>query len=69
MPRTPIDYSKTIIYKLVCNDVDVTELYVGSTTNFRNRKNEHNNKCHNTNSVKYNYKIYQFIRANGGFLN
>lgn len=69
MPRTAIDYSKTIIYKLVCNDVEVTELYVGSTTNFRNRKNNHKSKCHNPNSPEYEFKVYQFIRANGGFQN
>ena len=69
MPRVPIDYSETLIYKLVCNDVEVTELYVGSTTNFKNRKNGHKSKCHNPNSPKYNYKVYQFIRANNGFHN
>ena len=69
MPRTPIDYSNTIIYKLVCNNVEVTELYVGSTTNFRNRKNGHKSKCHNPNSSEYEFKVYQFIRANGGFQN
>jgi hypothetical protein len=69
MPRKPIDYSKTIIYKLVCNDVEVTELYVGSTTNFRNRKNGHKSKCHNSNSSEHYFKVYQFIRNNGGFKN
>jgi hypothetical protein len=39
MPRLPIDYSKSIIYKIVCKDLDVKDCYVGSTTNFTNRKN------------------------------
>ena len=38
MPRNPIDYQKVIIYKLVCNDLTIKDLYVGHTTNFINRK-------------------------------
>jgi len=36
MPKTEIDYSSTIIYKLVCNDLNITDNYVGHTTNFSN---------------------------------
>jgi len=32
MPRTPVDYSKTIIYKIVCKDLSIVDLYVGHTT-------------------------------------
>jgi len=39
MPKKPIDYSKTIIYKFVCKDLDVTEIYVGHSTNWKQRKN------------------------------
>ena len=38
MPRKPINYKKVIIYKLVCNDLSVKDLYVGHTTDFTNRK-------------------------------
>ena len=38
MPRKAIDYSRTIIYKIVCNDLNVEECYVGSTTDFSKRK-------------------------------
>ena len=31
MPKKIIDYSKTIIYKIVCNDLTITEVYVGHT--------------------------------------
>ena len=69
MPKKAIDYSKTIIYKIVCNDLNITECYVGHTTNFINRKNLHKSDCTNNNSKCYNYKIYQFIRANSGWDN
>ena len=41
MPRKPIDYSNTHFYKIVCKDLGIKELYVGHTTNFKNRKLDH----------------------------
>jgi hypothetical protein len=38
MPKKPTDYSKTILYKLVCNDLNITECYVGHTTHFVKRR-------------------------------
>ena len=68
MPRLPIDYSNTIIYKLCCNDISVTDVYVGHTTNFVKRKQQH--KCHcNSNTAKSQYYVYQFIRDHGGWDN
>jgi len=69
MPKTPIDYSKIVIYKIVCNDLTVTDLYVGSTTDFRKRKCAHKSRCDNANGSHYNLKIYTIIRANGGWSN
>jgi len=69
MPKNSINYAQTIIYKLVCNDIDVVEVYVGHTTNFIKRKANHKSKCHNPESDRHNLYIYQFIRANGGFNN
>ena len=64
MPRLPIDFSKTVIYKLVCNDLSVTELYVGSTTDFTKRKYKHKSVCKSS-----HYKVYEMIRANGDWEN
>jgi len=69
MPRVAIDYSKTIIYKICCKDVNITDIYVGHTTDLKSRKRNHKNDCHNLNGVKYNYYVYQFIRKNGGWDN
>ena len=65
MPRTNIDYSNTIIYKLCCKDISITELYVGHTTDMRKRKNKHKYCCNNEKNIKYNLNVYQFIRNNG----
>lgn len=63
------NYSNSFIYKLSCNDLKVTEIYVGSTTNFKNRKNQHKKSCMNEKCGQYNYRVYQFIRSNGGWDN
>jgi hypothetical protein len=68
MARTKINYSKTIIYKLIKNDdYENANIYVGSTTDFTRRKQEHKRNCNNVNSKQYNLKVYQNIRQNGGW--
>lgn len=69
MPRLNTDYSRTQMYRLVCNDVSITETYVGHTTNWTKRKCSHKSVCNNKNAKYYNLKIYQTIRANGGWDN
>jgi hypothetical protein len=69
MPKLPIDYSNTIIYKLCCLDPTITEIYIGHTTDFKARKNLHKGACNNENSKSYNIYVYQFIRENGGWTN
>jgi len=67
MTKKIIDYSKTIIYKIVSNDLNIIETYVGSTTNFTKRKTHHKSNCNNINGKWYNLKVYEFIRSNGGW--
>ena len=69
MPRTVIDYSKCIIYKIVCKDLNETYCYVGHTTNFTRRKCQHKSACINENNKSYNFKVYQKIRETGGWDN
>jgi hypothetical protein len=69
MPRKEINYNNTVIYKIVCNDLTVTDLYVGHTTDFTKRKNQHKTACNNVNCKGYNFKVYKMIRENGGWTN
>ena len=69
MPKTQKDYSKTIVYKLCCNDTTISDLYVGHTTNFNQRKHNHKTNCCNNNSKNHNLYVYKFIRNNGGWDN
>ena len=55
---------KYIFYKICCLDTNIVESYVGSTKNFTRRKCEHKRNVSN-----HHYKVYQFIRDNGGWDN
>ena len=68
MPKTPTDYSKAIIYSIICK-TDDTLLYIGSTTNFTKRKSEHKSHCHNEKQKSFNFQVYVMIRTNGGWDN
>ena len=49
---------------------DVTkECYVGSTKNYPRRKSEHKSNCNTCTGKRYNFKVYQYIRANDGYDN
>jgi hypothetical protein len=69
MPKEIIDYSNTIIYKIVCNNININDTYVGHTTNFVQRKHFHKQGVNNPKSVNYNCKLYKFIRSHGGWDN
>ena len=68
MPKIPTDYSKIVIYKLVHKeDYDNANIYIGSTSNFTQRKSQHKSNCLNENSKEYHSKKYQYIRDNKGW--
>jgi hypothetical protein len=47
----------------------VSELYVGHTTNFVQRKHAHKQSCINEKSPNHKCKLYEVIRNNGGWIN
>ena len=69
MSKTPIDYQKSIIYKIFCRDVSITDCYVGSTTNLSRRKPAHKTRCNNKRGKHDNLNVYQVIRGHGGWEN
>jgi hypothetical protein len=69
MPKIEIDYSNTIFYKITCNDKTITDVYVGHTTNFVQRKHAHKQNCKNKNSANHKCKLYKVMRHNGGWEN
>lgn len=71
MTGRAIDYSTTEIsfYKFACNDPEIKSTYVGHTINFIARKAHHKKCCNGEHYKPHNLKIYQIIRANGGWDN
>ena len=67
MPRTAIDYSKSLIYKICPIDKKIEECYIGSTTSFSRRKYDHKSACNNIISKGYSKPLYKHIRENGGW--
>jgi len=64
-----VNYGESMIYKLCCKDSNITDFYIGSTTNFSRRKSQHKKNCNNQTDEHYNLKVYKIIRDNGGFEN
>ena len=69
MPRKPINYQTSVMYKIVCDVLTVKYCYVGHTTDFTKRKYTHKTSCTNVKDKLYNLKLYTTIRANGGWDN
>lgn len=69
MPKTKIDYNNTCFYKVVCKDLDITDIYIGHTTELRKRRNCHKHRCNTEECSQYDYKVYKFIRDHGGWDN
>lgn len=62
-------YINTIIYKIVCKDTEITDCYIGHTTNFISRIREHKYACNNEKCKSHNIRLYKTIRDNGGYEN
>ena len=60
-------YENAVVYKLCCDDPEITDIYVGSTCNFKVRKWNHKSNCNNENGEHFNRYVYKFIRNNGGW--
>ena len=50
-------------------DLNITDCYVGNTTEFTKRKSNQKSQCCNESNQKYNLPLCKFIRDNGGWSN
>jgi len=57
------------IYKIFCNDINIKDIYIGATINFPRRIYRHKLNTTSIKSKEHNFKIYKFIRDNGGWDN
>ena len=58
-----------VIYKIMCRNPDVKDIYIGSTKHHKSRESNHRHCAHNPESKLYNTKLYKKIRENGGWHN
>jgi hypothetical protein len=63
------DYSRAVVYKIVCKDTCVSFVYVGSTSNYRMRLSHHKSDYFNVSSPRHKLPLYEFMRANGDWTN
>ena len=55
------------IYKLIKKDAENDDMiYIGSTNDTDKRWREHKRVCNDLNDKHHHYKVYQYIRENGG---
>jgi len=66
---TNIEIKDYKFYKIICNDESITSFYIGSTTDFVDRKQKHKITCYCEKGIGYNLKLYKFIRENCGWDN
>lgn len=63
--------NRKVIYRIFpkSDAIEQSNCYIGSSSNFTNRKSVHKLRCNNVNNKYHNYYIYKFIRENGGWDN
>jgi hypothetical protein len=67
-PEAVNKYEHSILYKIRYKTDEIKDCYVGSTTGaFEVRKRCHKSDVYNSRSKRHNYRVYTFIRANGGW--
>ena len=69
MANKRTNYNNTVIYKLICKDTIVNEIYVGSTVKARQKRYSMHRSVCKSDSPDAKTKVYTFIRENGGMDN
>ena len=69
MPKQKIAYSKTVIYRIHCDDTNILNDYIASTTDLTRRKQNHKKIYNDKTQKSHNDDIYKTIRSNGGWDN
>ncbi len=69
MPLNKLNFSNTVLYKVVCKDITVKDLHVGSCQNITKKKNDIKTSVNKESHPHYNRTLPKFIRDNGGWDN
>jgi len=63
------EYENAVIYRISCKDKNITDCYIGSTTNLKRRIWKHRSDCHFQFANAYNRNCYKKMREHGGIKN
>lgn len=69
MPASKIDYSKTLIIKIVSKDLKNKQFFLDYCQGLQNKLVSLKKQCNDEKHKKYNSDMNKFIRENGGFSN
>ena len=70
MSKFTMNYSKSMIYKIVCKDLSIKDVFVDSTLNLSSKITSHKHWARNPEHQKIEDRLmYSTVAANGGFLN
>jgi len=54
---------------IYCNDNNISDIYIGYSTNIKDRMGVHRRCCQNPANKSYSRRMYSFMRNNGGWKN
>jgi predicted GIY-YIG superfamily endonuclease len=58
------NYSCTKIYMIYCNDDNISDIYIGYSTDIKGRMSVHRRCSNNSANKSYNMRMYNIIRNN-----
>ncbi len=64
-----VNYANSVVYKIMSLDPEIDDVYVESTTDYKNIKINHKSNCNNQYSRYHNRYVYEFIRKHRGWSN
>ena len=62
-------FENSVVYKIYCLDSEITDIYVGVTTNLKSKDYHHRKSCTVEGYTECNRYVHQFIKSHGGWEN
>ena len=60
-------FENSVVYKIYCLDSEITDIYVGVTTNLKSKDYHHRKSCTVEGYTECNRYVHQFIKSHGGW--
>jgi hypothetical protein len=60
-------FENSVVYKIYCLDSEITDIYVGVTTNLKSKDYHHRKSCTVEGYTECKRYVHQFIKSHGGW--